>query len=86
MAIRLPDELRSAINSQGGAPLHLIDEETQAAYVLLPADEFARLRPAGVQSELDDTYAAQIESAMRGGWADPEMDEYNDYDSHRRPS
>ena len=33
--------------------------------------------------EISDTYAAQIESAMRAGWADPKMDEYNDYDIHR---
>ena len=36
------------------------------------------------QDELSDTYAAaQMESAMRAGWDDPAMDDYNEYDKHR---
>lgn len=34
---------------------------------------------------LEDTYRAQIESAMKAGWDDPVMDEYNNYDSKRKP-
>ena len=33
--------------------------------------------------ELADTYHAQLESAMKAGWADPIMDEYNHYDVAR---
>ncbi len=33
-----------------------------------------------LSDELADSYPAQMESAMRAGWADPAMDEYNDYD------
>jgi hypothetical protein len=29
--------------------------------------------------DLSETYPAPIESAMRAGWDDPIMDEYNDY-------
>jgi len=32
----------------------------------------------GPQDELGDTYAAQMESAMRAGWDDPAMDDYNE--------
>jgi antitoxin (DNA-binding transcriptional repressor) of toxin-antitoxin stability system len=35
------------------------------------------------EDDLDDTIAAQVESALEAGWSDPLMDEYNDYDSHR---
>ena len=66
-----------------GESLELMDEQTHLAYVLVPADEFQRLRTAA-KDELDDTYAAQVESAMQAGWNDPRMDEYNDYDAHRR--
>ena len=31
----LPAELRSILNSQGGEPLHLVDNETQKVYVLI---------------------------------------------------
>ena len=60
----------------------MIDEQAHRAYVLVPADEFQWLKTAA-EDELGDTFAAQIESAMRAGWDDPRMDEYNDYDSHR---
>jgi hypothetical protein len=82
MTARLPDELRTVVIAHPGEPLELIDEQTQRAYVLIPADEFHRLTTAA-EDELGDTYAAQMASAMQAGWADPRMDEYNDYDSHR---
>jgi hypothetical protein len=60
--------------------LELIDENTQATYVIVRAEEFWRLA-AG--NELRGSYFAQIESAMRAGWDDPRMDDYDDYDAHR---
>lgn len=83
MTARLPDELRSVVIAHPGETLELVDEQTRATYVLLPVDEFQRLRNAA-DDELGDTYAAQVESAMQAGWDDPRMDEYNDYDSRRR--
>ena len=82
MTAKLPDELRSVVVAYPGEPLELIDEQAHRAYVLVPADEFHRLKTAA-EDGLGDTYAAQIESAMQAGWDDPRMDEYNDYDSHR---
>ena len=38
------------------------------------------------EEDLDDTIAAQFESALQAGWNAPLMDEYNDYDSHRGQS
>ena len=85
MTIRLPEELRTVVIAHPGVPLELVDKLTHLSYVLLRADEFERLKTAA-EHELNDTYPAQVESAMRAGWADPQMDEYNDYDAHRRPS
>ena len=82
MTAKLPDELRTAVSAHPGELLELIDEQTHVAYVLVPADEFQRLKTAG-ENELSDTYAAQVESAMQAGWDDPRMDDYNDYDAHR---
>jgi bifunctional DNA-binding transcriptional regulator/antitoxin component of YhaV-PrlF toxin-antitoxin module len=79
---KLPDELRRVVSAHPGEPLELIDEQTHAAYMLVPADEFQRLKSAA-EDELGDTYAAQVESAVQAGWNDPRMDEYNDYDAHR---
>ena len=82
MTVKLPDELRTVISAHPGEALELVDECTQTAYVLVPADEFHRLKTVA-EDDLSDTYAAQMESAMRAGWDDPRMDEYNDYDAHR---
>lgn len=30
--------------------------------------------------DLRDTYTAQLAAALRAGWDDPAMDEYNNYD------
>lgn len=83
MTVRLPDELRSALTARGGEPLELTDDQTQRAYVLLPADEFERLKTAA-ETDLAETYAAQVASALEAGWNAPGMDEYDDYDAHRK--
>jgi hypothetical protein len=51
--------------------------------VLVDESVFQQLQSL-VGDDLGDTYQAQIESAMRAGWDDPVMDEYNDYDRHRK--
>jgi hypothetical protein len=82
MTVRLPDELRIVVAAQPGVTVELLDEQTHQAYVLVPAEEFQRLKTVAAD-DLSDTYAAQIESALRAGWGDSSMDEYDDYDSHR---
>jgi hypothetical protein len=82
MTVRLPDELRTVVTAHPGITLELLDELTHRAYVLIPVEEFERLKTVA-EVDLAETYPAQIESAMRAGWNDPLMDEYNDYDSQR---
>jgi hypothetical protein len=83
MTVKLPDELRTAVVANPGTPVELVDEQTHVSYVLLRSEEFQRLKTAAAD-DLSDTYPAQMESALRAGWADPQMDEYNDYDAHQR--
>jgi hypothetical protein len=82
VTLKLPDELRSALVAHPGVALELVDEQTRAAYVLMPAEEFQRLKTA-MGYDLEETYRAQIATAMAAGWDDPRMDAYNDYDAHR---
>lgn len=77
MTSRLPDELRTVVATHPGEVLELVDEQTKIVYVLVSAEEFQRLK-VGAEDELEDTYTAQIESAMAAGWNDPRMEEYND--------
>jgi hypothetical protein len=81
MTVRLPDELRTVVTAMPGVTVELLDEQTHRSYVLLPIEEFQRLKNA--EYEVNDTYVAQVESAMQAGWSNPLMDEYNDYDVHR---
>ncbi len=86
MSIELTEEQSKAIEQAGATPA-VIDPRTQKSYVLLSAEMFDRLKailPAAEDS-LADTYRAQLDSAMRAGWNDPAMDDYNDYDARRKP-
>jgi hypothetical protein len=81
MTIPLPEQLRAVLAAHPEDPLQLLDEETNTVYVLVPASRLD-LRHL-VDDDLAATYPAQMESAMRAGWDDPAMDDYNNYDAHR---
>jgi hypothetical protein len=53
MPLRLSEEQRQALAAQPDAPLRLLDEQTQTAYVLLRADEYDRLRGKPTVKETD---------------------------------
>jgi hypothetical protein len=61
MSIPLSDELRQALDAQPDEPLRLVDPRTNAAYVLLPADVYERVK--GLLEEED-------ERALRKAWLD----------------
>jgi len=81
MLVELSQDQRQALDF-AGTPLEIVDPRSGSVYVLMRQESFARVRSL-VEDELGETYSAQIESAMRAGWDDPAMDEYNDYDRHR---
>ncbi|MEX2172000.1 MAG: hypothetical protein WD851_21950 [Pirellulales bacterium] len=81
-SIEISSDLRQAVDLEG-TPLKLVDSRTGGVYVLVDESTFERVQ-AALSDDLAETYRAQIESAMRAGWEDPIMDEYNDYDRHRK--
>jgi hypothetical protein len=86
MSIELTEEQSKAIEQAAGAPPSVTDPRTQKTYVLITMDVFQQIKSlVGSEAEaLADTYPAQLDSAMKAGWGDPAMDEYNDYDAHCR--
>jgi hypothetical protein len=83
MSLELSNDQRQAVDAEG-TPLTMIDPRTGNRYVLVDEAMFNKLQSL-FEDDLADTYAAQIESATRAGWDDPAMDDYNDYDRHRKP-
>ncbi len=85
MILKLTDEQRQALEAHPEVPVQLVDERTNTLYVLLRADLYERLQALPKEDDdLSETYPAQMESAMRAGWADPAMDDYNNYDENRK--
>jgi len=82
MSIELSNDQRQAVEAEG-TPLKVLDPRTGNIYMLVDESLFQQLQSL-FGDDLADTYQAQIESAMRAGWDDPVMDEYNDYDRHRK--
>lgn len=88
MMTKLPDDLRHAIEKEGGSPVHLVDVATNARYVLMRAEQYENLKTLFVDDEEFDSrelYPLMAKSAAAAGWDDPEMDVYNDYDAHKKP-
>ncbi len=87
MTPELTPDLRQAVHQiSGNQPLRVIDPETNTVYVLVPAEQYdgtlAELHAD--QGALSDTYAAQTEAAVRAGWGQPEMSQYDNYDENQK--
>ena len=86
MSITLSAEQRQAIAAHPGEPVELVDEVSQARFILLPAEQFERIKTLLSSDDFDvrETYAAQSAALAAAGWDDPALDIYNDYDAHRK--
>jgi hypothetical protein len=81
MATTLTPEQVLAIAADPDRPVRLVDPQSSRTYILLRAEEYERIQ-AMLEDDFSirDTYKAQLRSALRAGWDDPAMDDYNDYD------
>jgi hypothetical protein len=86
MTPKLSIEQRKAIDEQHGGPVFVVDSDTQVQYVLLPAEIYQRIQALISDDTFDirETYPLQENAAGAAGWDDPDMDDYNDYDAHRK--
>jgi len=86
MTVKLNDEMREALDSDPRQPLLVEDAQSQRQYVLIPLEDFERLKTIfGHDFDPSETYAAQDE-ALAEIWDDPELDIYDNYDAHKRSS
>jgi len=79
----LSPEQQKAIHANREIPLRVLDPDSNEPFVIVPAQLYEDLmRIRSKEFQLSDTYPAQAESAMRAGWNDPAMDEYENYDEN----
>lgn len=83
---RLTDELRQELQSQQGAPVPLVDDQTQRVYYIITSEQFERIRTLLVDEEFSprEMYPLIAKTAGDAGWNDPAMDAYN-HDDGRQP-
>lgn len=85
MAATLSEELQRAITDQGEAPVEVLDPATNRTYVLIPREQYERLRPLFGADPVTPLEQRQLlrDVGRRAGWDDPRMDAYDRYDEAR---
>ena len=85
MAAQLSDELRREIERQGDRPIEVVDPATNKVYLLVPREQYERLKPIFEDEPLSALEQRELlrQAGQRAGWDDPEMDAYDHYDENR---
>jgi hypothetical protein len=79
----LPPELQRSLDESPDIPVRLVDERTNAEYVLLRAEVYQRVRALfeEVPVTVSEQAALLRAAGTRAGWDDPEMDVYDNFRS-----
>lgn len=85
--ITISEELRQAVQDSKENLVRLVDPETNAEYVVLPAKTFDQLQEGLIYDDSplteEERSALLVELGLKIGWDDPEMDVYNELDPRR---
>ena len=84
--ITLSEELREAVKNSKHNLMRLVDPETKAEYVVLPAETYAQMQVIQYDDSPiteEERKALLVELGLSIGWDDPEMDVYNELDPRR---
>ena len=82
--IQLTKNQHDELAGNGKEPMRVIDPITNAEYVLVSAEDFARLRGMiDVDFHVSDAYPA-IDRAFAEGWNAPKMDDHDRYEEVAR--
>ena len=88
MTIKLTDEQEEAVKRDETAPVRVSDASGKTRFVLLPAEDYERIRSLLEENDdldIRETYLLQEQVARAEGWDDPALDVYNDYVNYRPP-
>ena len=85
--IAMPKELQQAVCAAQGQPVRLADPETNAEYIVLPAEVYDQIKGLiyddGPLTD-EEKRGLLFQAGLRAGWDDPEMDVYNELDPRRQ--
>lgn len=78
-------ELQRVVRDAHGAPVQLIDPQTNESYVLMKEETYKRLSAVfdGDGFSREEKLALLAEAGKRAGWDSPEMDEYDEHYGNR---
>lgn len=74
--LTMPQELLDAVKEAGNQPVRLVDPETRAEFILIPATIADAMD--GERLTRDEQLYFLRQAGLRAGWDDPAMDIYND--------
>lgn len=85
MSLSISSEQRLALANHPGQPVEIVDEVSKARYVIVPAEQFERVKALISDEDFDvrESYRAQSDALAAAGWDDTDLDIYNDYDANR---
>ena len=85
--IAISKELQQAFKDSKDNLVRLVDPETNAEYVVLPAETFDQMQEGLFYDDSplteEERSALLVELGLKIGWDDPEMDVYNELDPRR---
>ncbi len=85
--IIITEELKQAVEDSKDNLVRLVDPETDAEYVVLPAKTFDHIQEGLFYDDSplsdEERSALLVEMGLSIGWDDPEMDVYNELDPRR---
>ena len=85
MTLTLTAEQEQAILAHPNQPLQLVDKARANTWYVISAEQYEAIRTAFSDSEFRPEELAPLiaQAAADAGWADPIMDDYDNYDEHR---
>ncbi len=84
--IIITEELKQAVQDSKDNFVRLVDPETNAEYVVLPAETYKQLNEKLYDDgplTPEERRSLLVQAGLRAGWDDPEMDVYNELDPRR---
>ena len=85
MTLTLTPEQQQALIAEPYQPLQLVDDKGTGKWYVISAEQYQAMLSVFSETEFRPEELAPLiaQAAADAGWADPMMDDYDNYDEHR---